>query len=234
MRSSLLCLLHATACIAFSPNVPAATTKRGLAQLNNVGRSWSLSSSTNDSDGVVSDNNPFGFLQGIFSSSSVAVAEPEPQIPDVVIDTDYTLAAAFGVVAASIVAVNHGVGGVLGGGFIALLASLFAVQATRLRFVFDKDCFELKSVESLGSGELQDSGENIVVGGANRWAYSSFVNWDFYPSADFPILVYFKETQTPKEDGSEPGQIHFFPAIANVKQLKEQFELRGCASVSKD
>lgn len=24
------------------------------------------------------------------------------------------------------------------------------------------------------------------------------------------------------------GQIHFFPAIAKVPQLKEQFELRGC------
>lgn len=162
------------------------------------------------------------------------VEEPKPKIPDVVIDTDYTLAAAFGVVGVSIVAANHGVGGVLGGGFIALLASLFAVQATRLRFVFDEDCFELKSVESLGSEDLKDSGENIVVGGANRWEYESFVNWDFYPSVDFPILVYFKETQTPQADGSSDGQIHFFPAIANVKQLKEQFELRGCASVSKD
>ncbi|KAL7523540.1 hypothetical protein ACHAXR_000227, partial [Thalassiosira sp. AJA248-18] len=154
---------------------------------------------------------------------------PKPQIPDVVVDTDYTLAAAFGVVGVSIVAANHGVGGVLGGGFITLLASLFAVQATRLRFIFDEDCFELKAVDSIGSTDLTDSGENIVVGGANRWAYKSFVNWDFFPSADVPILVYFKETQT-----AEDGQIHFFPAIANVKQLKEQFELRGCASVSKD
>ena len=67
-------------------------------------------------------------------------------------------------------------------------------------------------MESVGSDELTDSGENIVVGVANRWAYSTFVNWDFYPSLEFPILVYFKETQTPKPDGSEPGQIHFFPA----------------------
>ena len=28
--------------------------------------------------------------------------------------------------------------------------------------------------------------------------YDSFVNWDFFPSVQLPILVYFKETQTPK------------------------------------
>jgi hypothetical protein len=27
-------------------------------------------------------------------------------------------------------------------------------------------------------------------------------------------------------------QVHFFPAIANVKQLKEQFEIRGCSKVT--
>ena len=205
--STLILLLQATSCLAFQPGTsPSAAVHRRTA-------ATSLASS---SDG--NDNNPFGFLQDIFSSSSsTAVAKPEPRIPDVVVDTDYTLAAAFGVVGVSIVALNHGVSGVLGGGFISLLASLFAVQATRLRFVFDEDCFELKAVESIDSEDLTNSGENIVVGGANRWAYDTFVNWDFFPSFDVPILVYFKETQT-----AEDGQIHFFPAIANVKQLKEQ------------
>ena len=113
----------------------------------------------------------------------------------------------FGVVGVSLIAGLGGVGGTLSGGFITLLAILFAVQASRIRFVFDSDCFELKQGD-----DLKDSGENFVVGGANRWAYTSFVNWDFFPSLAFPILVYFKETQTPKTDGSEPGQIHFFPA----------------------
>lgn len=37
--------------------------------------------------------------------------------------------------------------------------------------------------------------------------YSTFVNWElWWPT--FPILVYFKETQTKPE-----GQIHFFPVI---------------------
>ena len=87
---------------------------------------------------------------------------------------------------------------------------------------------------------LTDSGENFVVGGANRWSYDSFVNYDFFPNRGLPILVYFKENQTPREKWEEGpgkldkkggGQIHFFPAIANVRQLKEQFALRGCAKI---
>jgi len=35
------------------------------------------------------------------------------------------------------------------------------------------------------SEALIDSGENIVVGGANRWAFSTFVNYDFFPSKVF-------------------------------------------------
>lgn len=41
----------------------------------------------------------------------------------------------------------------------------------------------------------------------NDCRYSTFVNWElWWPS--FPILVYFKETQTKPE-----GQVHFFPVI---------------------
>ena len=45
------------------------------------------------------------------------------------------------------------------------------------------------------------------MGGANRWKYDSFVNWEFFPSVDLPILVYFKETQTPQDQWDVgPGQ----------------------------
>ncbi|XP_057537465.1 uncharacterized protein LOC130815122 isoform X1 [Amaranthus tricolor] len=91
---------------------------------------------------------------------------------------------------------------------VGLLGLLLLVQATRVRFVFDDEALEVK----VGS-ELKESGENVFVGGKNRWKYSTFVNWEFWwPS--FPILVYFKETQTKPE-----GQIHFFPIIFNGKQL---------------
>lgn len=73
--------------------------------------------------------------------------------------------------------------------------------------------------------------------------YESFVNYDFFPSINLPILVYFKETQTPKEmqikgslgfkqmDRRDNGQMHWFPAYANARQLKEQFEAHRCQKI---
>ncbi|XP_024979836.1 uncharacterized protein LOC112516834 [Cynara cardunculus var. scolymus] len=89
-----------------------------------------------------------------------------------------------------------------------LLGLLLLFQTTRVRFVFDDDSLEVKVGQ-----ELEDSGENVFVGGKNRWKYSSFVNWELW-WPNFPILVYFKETQTKPE-----GQVHFFPVIFNGKQL---------------
>mmetsp|Transcript_14986 Transcript_14986/g.24482 ORF Transcript_14986/g.24482 Transcript_14986/m.24482 type:complete len:226 (-) Transcript_14986:83-760(-) len=177
------------------------------------------------------ENNPFGFVQGLFSGGT-AVAEPKtPAIPDVVVDSDYTLAAVFASIGLSSFILGHDIFTSVIGGLFVLLATLFAVQASRIRFVFDGEAFELKNTSGKDD-QLSDSGENFVVGGANRWKYDSFVNYEFFPKGSpIPILVYFKETQTIKEDGSNDGQIHFFPAIANCKQLKEQFELRGCAKV---
>ena len=226
MQRSLLLLLslQASYCLAFSTQSPFKVVSRAQLDLGHENidghrssSSVALSSSTNNGGG---DDSPINnFLQSIFSSpSSAAVAKPEA-IPDFVVDSDYKIAVLFAALGLGIIATIHGVGGLLIGGLVTLLASLFAVQAGRIRFVFDKDCFELKTVDSLGSDVLADSGENIIVGGANRWKYTSFVNYDFFPSLDFPILVYFKETQTPKPDGSEPGQIHFFPAGMCVRYV---------------
>ncbi|XP_030511282.1 uncharacterized protein LOC115725803 [Rhodamnia argentea] len=91
---------------------------------------------------------------------------------------------------------------------VGLLGLLLLFQTTRVRFVFDDEALEVKVGE-----ELQESGENVFVGGKNRWKYSTFVNWELW-WPNFPVLVYFKETQT-KPD----GQVHFFPVIFNGKQL---------------
>nr|XP_023924256.1 uncharacterized protein LOC112035654 [Quercus suber] len=91
---------------------------------------------------------------------------------------------------------------------VGLLGLLLLFQTTRVRFVFDAEALEVKVGE-----QLQDSGENVFVGGKNRWKYSTFVNWELW-WPNFPILVYFKETQTKPE-----GQVHFFPVIFNGKQL---------------
>ena len=179
-------------------------------------------------------------LGGIFGgggdASEKAVAKPN--IPDVVVDPDYNVAIGFAAYGIFLVAIfQASLLGVVLGGLTLLFASFLVVQTNRLRFVFDETSFELKSGLS---GELTDTGENVVVGGANRRTYASFKNWDFFPSKDFPILVYFKETQTSADKWEEGpgqfdkvggGQIHFFPAIAKVDQLEEQFRLRGCAKI---
>lgn len=129
---------------------------------------------------------------------------------------------------------------------ITLLGLLFLVQTFRLNFVCDSTSFELLNTS-------QENGENIVVGGANRWTYDSFVNYEFFPKGwidqpQGPILVYFKETQTPSDEwnkgpgqsanseealakGAVPGQVHFFPALCNCQQLKSEWEKRGCAKL---
>jgi hypothetical protein len=121
-------------------------------------------------------------------------------------------------------------------GGLALVFTLFsaflAFQTTTLRFAFDDDSFYL--VKNDGS-----SFENVVVGGENKWKYSSFQNWDFLPSEDFPVLVYFKEDETPLANREEaptfllpdtlPGQAHFFPAISDAKMLKAGFTEHNCA-----
>ncbi|XP_065850688.1 uncharacterized protein [Euphorbia lathyris] len=91
---------------------------------------------------------------------------------------------------------------------VGLLGLLLLFQTTRVRFVFDNEALEVKVGE-----QLDDSGENVFVGGKNRWKYSTFVNWELW-WPNFPVLVYFKETQTKPQ-----GQVHFFPVIFNGKQL---------------
>ena len=92
---------------------------------------------------------------------------------------------------------------------LGAIGALLTVQAGRVRFQFDNEALEIKV-----GNDLADSRENFVVGGKNRWKYSTFTEWYFIPNKEFPILMYFKENQTKKE-----GQPHLFPVIMNGKQL---------------
>jgi hypothetical protein len=65
-----------------------------------------------------------------------------------------------------------------------------------------------------GEERLKESRENFAVGGRNRWRYNSFTDWYFVPSKEFPVLMYFRETQTKPE-----GQFHLFPVIMNGRVL---------------
>ncbi|KAL3800368.1 hypothetical protein HJC23_003664 [Cyclotella cryptica] len=131
---------------------------------------------------------------------------------------------------------------ILGGIPLALFGLFLAYQTTTIRFTFDDNNF------SLVKANMESSGENFVVGGENVWAYDKIVNYDLFPSRSFPILVYFKETQTPEEfwnvgpgekansveaiaKGAVPGQVHFFPAIANTEDIISGFEKHGCGKL---
>ncbi|GJP80494.1 hypothetical protein CLOP_g14143 [Closterium sp. NIES-67] len=127
------------------------------------------------------------------TSKGTVVVEPDPRIPIVLLGVSGALFAVDNKLAAAP---------------IGLLGALLAFQTTRVRFVFTEEALEVR----IGQ-QLESSGENVFVGGENKWKYDTFVNWEFWWPA-FPVLVYFKETQTRPE-----GQVHFFPIIANGKQL---------------
>ncbi|KAF8067261.1 ATJ10 [Scenedesmus sp. PABB004] len=89
-----------------------------------------------------------------------------------------------------------------------ILGAFLALQATRVKFQFEDDALEV-----VIAGKEEQKTENAFVGGRNRWRFDSFINWELWWPG-FPVLVYFKESQTKPE-----GQIHFFPVIFNGKQL---------------
>ena len=122
-------------------------------------------------------------IGGIFKKSEEAAvqveAEPaKPQYPDVVIEPDYKLGIIF-LTAGFLLDVIPYIQLTLGP-IVTLLGVLFVVQTARIRFCFDGTAFELKTSGGEDGG-LADTGENIVVGGENRWTYDSFVNYEFFP-----------------------------------------------------
>jgi len=137
----------------------------------------------------------------------------------------------------------------LGGAFHLWFGSFIGFQTMRTRCVFNKETFELKTVTNEVLGLQRDKGlkpkeyQNYVLGTNNEWRYDTFVNYDFFPCIQLPILVYFKETQTPENmqlkgsigahqmDRRNNGQMHWFPAFANPSQLREQFEAHGCNKI---
>lgn len=173
--------------------------------------------------------------QGRTAGSPLALLEVAPASYNLAIGS-VALGAVFGVPGSPL---KNRVTAFVPGALLALFGLFLTFQTTTLRFTFDDSAF------SLVKSDLSSTGENVVVGGENRWAYDKFVNYDFFPSEGFPILVYFKETQTPEDQwdigpgeqansaealakGAVRGQVHFFPAISDVQYLKDGFVKHGC------
>jgi hypothetical protein len=92
-----------------------------------------------------------------------------------------------------------------------LFGTFLLFQTLFVRFVFDDEAFEVTSnlreisdertsangrpYDGYTNGRPYDSGEASAE--TSRWAYNSIVNWEFFPSEALPVLVYFKERQSP-------------------------------------
>ncbi|XAR53268.1 hypothetical protein NMG60_11021749 [Bertholletia excelsa] len=137
-------------------------------------------------------------------SSTIASLGKKTKKQTVIPDPDYRIPVVLLATAGGLIYTNN----LLPAAPVGLLGLLLLFQTTRVRFVFDDEALEVKV-----SDQLEESGENVFVGGKNRWKYSTFVNWELW-WPNFPILVYFKEVQTKPE-----GQVHFFPVIFNGRQL---------------
>lgn len=138
-----------------------------------------------------------------------------PKYDTVVIDPDFRVAALFfatGIILDAIPYLQLTLGPI-----VTLLGALFWFQTMRIRFIFDADnqleLVTTATTTTTNDDTLVSSGENVIVGGANRWACDTIVNYEFYPNGWMegifgqPILVYFKETQTPQESWNEgPGK----------------------------
>jgi len=146
----------------------------------------------------------FDKLGSIFSNKQVKATKAKIVRPTVIPEPSFNVPIAL----LAIGGLEIGLDAAPIGYFTALLGIFLTIQATRVRFVFDDEGLEVV----VGASDPKET-NNAFVGGKNRWSYDSFVNWEFW-FPGFPILVYFKETQTKPE-----GQIHFFPIIFEGKQL---------------
>ena len=161
----------------------------------------------------------------------------------IIVAPDYTLGAAFLATGSLMNAIHVPVLGVP----TAILGALFAFQASQVKFVFDDEAMEVRIGE-----DLMEARENWAVGGENRWKYEYFTNWTFFPANGvdgrtegdfpFPILAYFKETETPEDKWAAgpgqfdknpgTGQMHFFPCVVDADELAYIWEQKKCARMA--
>lgn len=99
-----------------------------------------------------------------FGKKKPSVQKRETVIPEPSYSIPATLAGA--------AAISHfGFSNDVAAGICGVLGAFLAFQASRVKFVFDKDALEVVV------GDKQAETENKFVGGKNRWTYDSFVNW---------------------------------------------------------
>eukprot|EP00227_Mantoniella_beaufortii_P003685 CAMPEP_0197617602 /NCGR_PEP_ID=MMETSP1326-20131121/61115_1 /TAXON_ID=1155430 /ORGANISM="Genus nov. species nov., Strain RCC2288" /LENGTH=273 /DNA_ID=CAMNT_0043186497 /DNA_START=35 /DNA_END=856 /DNA_ORIENTATION=+ len=157
-------------------------------------------------------------LSAVRNNQQAAAAASSSGLPDV-IPGDYRIGGVLLTVATFLGPVCH-----LWPQFFVhgILGSFLALQASRVRFRFTDTDLDVVIVDPGADDSVaaklgtESSGDNkLQGGGANKWSFESVVNWEYW-FPGFPVLVYYKETQTRPE-----GQPHFFPIIMDGKKLYE-------------
>ena len=224
-RFSLL-LLSLTCCLknasSFSATATAGVAIKGLKTSPTIRNKYSMKMLFK------------GFTNGLGKKKIV----PKESLPTVLIPPNYNVA--IGSTAITILAYYEG--NIALSVFFFLLSALLIRQTGKVRFLFDNEALEIlidnKEGQNSNIDELERSPSNFATGTRNRyvyykftlaklptfniliicrWNYATFKKWFFIPSKDFPILMFFSESQT--NDGKE--QPHFFPVIMNGKNLYE-------------
>lgn len=239
--AALLLLLSSAEAFAPSPVTKAATAAR----IRTTATSLAAATTGDDND------DRMDIIASLSRPSKMVITKPPYKLKkgDVMLDPDYWLVWITAFLGPLIIWYHPSYAadgspsliGVCGGLFHMLFSTLLWVQTRRVRCVFEKDAFEFYNLKGNGldlskGARLEEKPYNYVASTPNRWKYDKITNYDFFPSESLPIVVYFKETQTPPEkwnrwgamfDTYGRGQPHLFPSICSVKQFKEQMEKRG-------
>lgn len=102
-----------------------------------------------------------------------------------------------------------GGGGLVVGLPVTALGVLLTIQTTRVRFIFGPTRMSV----------CKRAGDGLKI--IRGWKYDEIKNWEMWWPG-FPVLAYFKET----ESYNGRGSVHFFPMMFCGKQFVEQFKIR--------
>lgn len=112
-------------------------------------------------------------------------------------------------------------------------------QTDRVRCVFDKSSFEFKNIK--GNELVRKPNKNYVKGTINKWNCATTVDFGYFPSKSYPLVVWFKETETPSNTWGDYGlwgqwlqnpsptapAIHFFPGFIDIDTWEKEMLARG-------
>lgn len=117
------------------------------------------------------------------------------------------------------------------GSFLCLFLSSYIFDKTNsVRFDFNDDNFSIRKTDG------SSVGEHPLFSGTYEWnIQDDIVNFGLFPHEN-SLFLYFKETKTPLDRRIEapividntPGQVHMFPIIGEVSQIRAAFLSRGC------